>query len=55
MVAKQRVRSRAECLAESHWEWLEEILHKVYVDAMMHGYKHGEDDKEKEIDGMSGY
>jgi len=28
-------------LAEAHWKWLESLLHKVYVDAMVHGIKHG--------------
>ena len=30
-------------LAEAHWEWLESLLHKVYVDAMIHGIKHGKE------------
>ncbi len=34
-------------LAEEHWEWLESLLHKVYVDAMIHGYKHAIDDVTK--------
>jgi len=33
-------------LAEEHWKWLEGLLHKVYVDAMIHGYKHGRQSKE---------
>jgi len=32
-------------LAEAHWKWLESLLHKVYVDAMIHGIKHGKEDK----------
>ena len=32
---------KARKLAEAHWKWLEALLHKVYVDAMIHGYKHG--------------
>ena len=32
-------------LAEEHWKWLETLLHKVYVDSFIHGYKHGEDKK----------
>jgi hypothetical protein len=40
----QIVMSRPYKLAEDHWEWLEEMLHKVYVDAMVHGYKHGFDE-----------
>jgi len=33
----------AQKLAEEHWEWLELLLHKIYVDAMIHGIKHGQD------------
>ena len=36
----------AKELAEAHWEWLESLLHKLYVDALVHGIKHGEEDKE---------
>lgn len=32
----------ARKLAEEHWKWLEVLLHKVYVDAMIHGIKHGQ-------------
>lgn len=32
----------AKELAEKHWAWLESLLHKVFVDAMIHGIKHGE-------------
>jgi hypothetical protein len=28
-------------LAEAHWEFLERWLHMIYVDAMIHGVKHG--------------
>ena len=31
----------ARKLAEAHWEWLESLLHKLYVDAMIHGFGHG--------------
>lgn len=31
----------AKKLAEEHWAWLETLLHKVYVDALIHGIKHG--------------
>lgn len=37
-------KEEAKSLAEEHWLWLESLLHKVYVDAMIHGYKHGEQD-----------
>jgi hypothetical protein len=33
-----------KALAEAHWAWLETLLHKVYVDAMIHGIKHGKED-----------
>lgn len=32
----------AKALAEEHWQWLETLLHKIYVDAMVHGIKHGQ-------------
>ncbi len=35
----------ARKLAEAHWEWLETLLHKIYVDALIHGIKHGQEDK----------
>jgi len=28
-------------LAETHWVYVESICHKMYVDAFIHGYKHG--------------
>ena len=31
----------AKELAEQHWKFLERWLHIVYVDAMVHGIKHG--------------
>lgn len=33
--------------AEEHWMWLEGLLRKVYIDAFIHGYKHGEIDTKK--------
>ncbi len=35
---------RAEDIAYIHWQWLESILKKVYIDAFKHGYKHGVED-----------
>lgn len=32
-------------LAEEHWMWVERWLHMVYVDAFVHGYKHGKSDE----------
>lgn len=31
-------------LAEEHWEYVESICHKMYIDAFIHGYKHAEED-----------
>ncbi len=31
-------------MAEKHWEYVESICHKMYVDAFIHGYKHGSKD-----------
>jgi len=40
-------------LAEEHWTWLESILYqqrlmekKLFIDAFVHGYKHGKDGRE---------
>lgn len=35
----------ARALAEAHWEFIERWLHMVYVDAMVHGIKHGQENK----------
>ena len=29
--------------AEAHWKYVESICHKMYVDAFIHGYKHGKE------------
>ena len=31
----------AKAMADAHWAWLESHLRKVYVDAFVHGIKHG--------------
>ena len=37
-------------LATEHWDWLETLLRKVYIDAFIHGYKHGEEkDEDKKV------
>ena len=28
-------------MAEEHWEYVESVCHKMYVDAFIHGWKHG--------------
>jgi len=35
--------------AEEHWTRLETLLHKVYVDAMIHGMKHGKESKRHRV------
>lgn len=40
----------AKELAEAHYKWFESIIHKIYVDAMVHGIKHGQEAKNE---GMS--
>lgn len=37
--------TRGRELAEQHWAWLETMLRKVFVDAFIHGYKHGQDER----------
>ena len=32
-------------LANQHWDWLESLLRKIYIDSFRHGYKHGKEDK----------
>ncbi len=39
------MKQTARELAEAHWKFLESWLHIIYVDAMLHGYKHGVDDE----------
>lgn len=31
-----------EELAEEHWKYVESICYKMYVDAFIHGFKHGD-------------
>lgn len=33
--------SEIKKLAETHWIYVESICHKMYVDAFIHGFKHG--------------
>ena len=35
----------ARQLAEEHWKWVESLLHKIYVDAFVHGITHGQEDE----------
>ena len=39
--------SEAKKKAEEHWKFLQRWLRMVYVDAFIHGYKHGRQDKVK--------
>jgi len=36
--------NHAEDLAVAHWEWVETLLRKIYIDAFKHGYKHGKEE-----------
>jgi len=33
-------------IAEKHWQYVESLCHKMYVDGFIHGYKHGLDERE---------
>ena len=44
---------KAKELAEAHWVYVEKVCHMMYVDAFIHGIKHGladdtEEDKESD-------
>lgn len=39
---------KARKLAEEHWEWLESLLHKIFIDAFIHGYKHSQQEVKDE-------
>lgn len=36
-------------LATEHWNWLESLLRKIYIDTFIHGYKHGMKDEKEEV------
>ena len=38
---KQMSKKNVKELAEDHWKYVESICHKMYVDAFVHGFKHG--------------
>jgi len=39
------IEQEAKKLAEEHWKWVETWLHLIYVDAFIHGVKHGQQDE----------
>lgn len=41
---KKKEKSALE-LATEHWNWLETLLRKIYIDAFTHGYKHAKKEK----------
>ncbi len=41
-LGKRCTKEEAKILAEEHWVWVETWLHLMYVDAFVHGYKHGQ-------------
>ena len=36
-------------IAEEHWKYVEGVCHKMYVDAFVHGFKHGSDEEFKNL------
>lgn len=49
---RKTLRQLAKELAEEHWNWLDSVLSiqremekKLFIDAFMHGVKHGKEDK----------
>lgn len=40
--------TESEKLATEHWDWLSSVLKKIYIDAFVHGFKHGKKDSEKQ-------
>ena len=40
---KKTIEKTPAKLAVEHWSWLESVLSKIYCDAFIHGYKHGEE------------
>lgn len=42
-ITEKEVRAKAE----EHWNWLEGLLHKIYVDSFIHGFKHGQEMERK--------
>ncbi len=43
-------------IAEEHWTWIDGVLYqqrlierKLYIDAFVHGYKHGEEARKREV------
>ena len=40
---------KAKILAEEHWEWLEPIIRRFFVDGFIHGYKHGIEERPTKV------
>lgn len=40
---------RGKKLAEEHWKYVGDLCEKMYKDAFIHGYKHGQEDAEEEF------
>ena len=38
-------------LAEDHWEYVESICRKMYIDAFIHGVKHGLESEKRNKNG----
>lgn len=48
IIQKEMNVSEAKELAEAHWEYVEKVCHMMYVDAFVHGIKHGQADKKED-------
>jgi len=42
--------NEAKAKAEAHWQWLESVLHVLFVDAFVHGFKHGQEEVDMPLD-----
>jgi len=45
---------RAVELAGEHWDFIGEWLEMIYLDAFVHGYKHGKESKQEKVDYVVG-
>jgi hypothetical protein len=43
----ERVVENEKELAEAHWKFLARWMKMVYIDAFIHGYKHGKEARKK--------
>ena len=50
MKEQERIELQAKATrkAEIHWIWLEKLLGHIFIDAFVHGYKHGKEEYEND-------